>query len=289
MFGGSNLSLADIAAVTKNNGDGDGLGNGNGWWVLIILFALFGGWGNNGYGRNNGDNANGSNGGTNTVVIPYGGYGCSGGFGGWGAFDAASLQRGFDTSGIVTKLDGIANGICGLGYDQLSQMNGINSTIMQTGFGLQQSINADTVANMQNTNALSRQLADCCCENRQGQAQIMNQMATDACALKTAIFQSSQEIMQNDNANFRSLNDTIRDGFTALAMNQKDQQIQDLRDRLSQQSTDCMMQRWAQYTVDQVRPMPGPCYPVENPWGCNCSNGWNSWGRGGCGNNGCCN
>ena len=39
-------SLADIAAVTDGNRNNDGFGNGNGWWVLIILFAIFGGWGN---------------------------------------------------------------------------------------------------------------------------------------------------------------------------------------------------------------------------------------------------
>lgn len=34
MFGGSGISLADIAAVTKgNNNNGDGLGGNNGWWV----------------------------------------------------------------------------------------------------------------------------------------------------------------------------------------------------------------------------------------------------------------
>lgn len=50
---GSAPSLSDIAAVTKD-GNGDGWGNGNGWWVLIILFAIFGGWGNGwgGQGRN---------------------------------------------------------------------------------------------------------------------------------------------------------------------------------------------------------------------------------------------
>lgn len=41
------------------------------------------------------------------------------------------------------------------------------------GFGITQAINADTIANMQNTNALSQQLnnmaatnAHCCCENK---------------------------------------------------------------------------------------------------------------------------
>lgn len=44
MFNGNSPSLADIAAVTGNNKDV--WGDGNGWWVLIILFAIFGGWGN---------------------------------------------------------------------------------------------------------------------------------------------------------------------------------------------------------------------------------------------------
>lgn len=46
----SNLSLADIAAVTRNN-NMDGFGDGNGWWIiLILLFAL----GGNGFGYGNG-------------------------------------------------------------------------------------------------------------------------------------------------------------------------------------------------------------------------------------------
>ena len=53
MFGGSNSpSVADIAAVTGNNGFG---GWGDGWWALIILFALFGGYGRGGlFGGNGG-------------------------------------------------------------------------------------------------------------------------------------------------------------------------------------------------------------------------------------------
>ena len=44
----SNLSLSDIAAVTRNN---EGFGDGNGWWIiLILLFAL----GGNGFGYGNG-------------------------------------------------------------------------------------------------------------------------------------------------------------------------------------------------------------------------------------------
>lgn len=184
MFNMSAPSLADIAAVTKNNDGNDGWGGNNGWWILIILFALFG-WGRGGYG------ANGAGGGDCQCAT------------------AGNIQRGFDTSAIISKLDGINNGICSLGYDQLNQMNGINQNVSTTGFGIQNAITQMGIANMQDTNSLSRQLADCCCENRQSIAQVRYDMATDACAIKTAINDMGQQIMQNDNANFRALSDRL--------------------------------------------------------------------------------
>lgn len=96
---GSAPSLSDIAAVTKD-GNGDGWDNGNGWWVLIILFAIFGGWGNGwgGQGRN--------------------GEGCA---------TNGDLQRGFDTQSILNKLSGIDNGIC----DGFYAMNKLELTASQ--------------------------------------------------------------------------------------------------------------------------------------------------------------
>lgn len=258
MFSGMNsgVSLADIAAVTDRNGNG-GFGDGNGWWVLIILFALFGGWGNGGYGYGNQGNGVG-----------------------------AEVQRGFDTAAITGKLNGLESGLCSLGYDQLAQINGINTNILQTGFGLQQAINADTVANMQNTNNLSRQLAECCCENRTGQMQIINQMDKNACALGNQLNQMAQAIMQNDNANFRALNDQVRDGFTALAMAQKDAEISTLRQALNDCNRDKALQGTASYVINAIRPPAVPAYPAANP------NGMGNWSedvisRGNYG--GCCN
>ncbi len=296
MFNGGSPSLADIAAVTgnKNNDNcNDSFGGNNAWWVLIILFALFG-WGRGGYGGNgNGDNC-GNGGGTTVVTVPtpmMGGYYGGGAVG----FTDAAMQRGFDNQTVINKLDGINSGLCSLGYDQLAQMNGINNNIMQTGYGLQQSINNNTVANMQNTNALSTQMAECCCENRQGQADIKYQMATDTCAVTTAINQAAQNIMQNDNANYRQLHDE-----------NVELQMQNYRDRIAQQESLIQSLNLAQSQAnqnqffsnqldalyDKISPCPKPAYWVQNPnccqtpWG-PCSSVWNN--NNCCGNNsGCC-
>lgn len=65
MFGNSAPSVADIAAVTDNNRN-SGWGGDGGWWVLIILFALFGWGGNRGFG------GYGNGGGTFDGGIPNG-------------------------------------------------------------------------------------------------------------------------------------------------------------------------------------------------------------------------
>lgn len=258
---GAMPSLADIAAVTGNNRNNNGWADGGGWWAWILIFALFGGWGNGNWGF--------------------------GGNGGQGAYDTqAVVQRGFDTQAIISKLDGINNGVCSLGYDQLAQMNNLGTTVMQTGFDLQQAINADTVSGDKNACQLSHQISDCCCETKSAIADVKYQMATDACALKTQIFQTGQDIMQNDNANFRALNDQIRDGFTRLEMNQKDQRIAELERELNKCDRDTALQGTASYIINTVRPTPTPSWNVQNPWaGCNCHTGCNS-----CGNSslGCC-
>lgn len=219
-------SLSDIAAVTKN-GDNGGWGNGEGWWVLIILLALFG-WG--GYG--NGNNA-GTNGGT-----------------------GSEIQRGFDTSAITTKLDALSNGICSLGYDQLSQMNGI-----------QNSINQASVTNMQNANALSAAITNCCCENRQGQADIKYAMASDTCAITNAINQASQNIMQNDNANYRQLHDEN----VQIQMENYKTQIANLQQQLNNCDRDRSNNEQSAYLLSQLKmPQPVPAWQVPNPnypWG----------------------
>lgn len=276
MFGGSAPSLADIAAVTRNN-DGNnngGLGDGNGWWVLIILFALFGGWGNNGYGRGNGGSCGGSEGCTVINVPPTfgscfgGGYGMGAGFG----FSEAALQRGFDNQTVIQKLNGLENGVCDLGYNSLVQTNGLTREVMQTGFSLQQAINDGTVSAMRSADSLSHQISDCCCDIRSGLKDIMYTMATDTCAMKTEVHQTGDTIIQNQNAGFQMLNNTIRDGFTNLEMQAQNRYIAELERKLNACDRDSALQGMANYVINQVRPTAVPSWSVPNPYaGCGCN------------------
>ena len=233
-------SLADIAAIINRQND-DGNGFNNGWWILILLMAMYGGFG--GYG--------------------YGGYGNNGRE---ATATQADIQRGFDTQAVISKLDGISSGLCDGFYavnnGMLTGFNGVQMNMMQGNFGLQQAINANNIAAMQNANALQTQLADCCCQNKQGQAQIMYNMATDTCAITTAINNQTQAIMQNDNNNYRALHDEM----VANRMADKDEIIAQLRTQLNQCTLAASQQAQNQYLISQLRPSANPAYIVDNPF-----------------------
>lgn len=226
MFNSSNVpSLSDIAAVTGNRND-NGFGDGNGWWVLIILFALFGGWGNNGWGNGGGDARPATQG---------------------------DVQRGFDTQTVVSKLDSISNGLCDGFYTMNSGMlNGFNTlqnSIQQGNFGLQNAIQQNTVANMQNTNAIATQLANCCCENREAIAKVCYDMATDTCAITTAINQATQNVMQNCNANYRALHDEI----VSIQMAAKDEKIAEQASLINALNLSASQSNQNAYLVEQMK------------------------------------
>lgn len=242
MFNSTTPSLADIAAVTGNRNN-DGWGDGGGWWFIIVLFALFG-WG----GFGNGWGGNGSN-------SSY--------------YTDSALQRGFDNQAVISKLDGITNGLCDGFYavnnSMLTGFNGINTNIMQTGYGIQQAINADLVANMQNTNALQAQIANCCCENREGQAQIRYDMATQACQTRQAIADSTRSILDY----------LCQDKIATLTAENNDLRRAASQDRQNALLTTAMSAQTNQI-IDAVRPTPVPAYPASNLYGyagCGCNTG----------------
>lgn len=162
---GSGLSASDVLALANRDGDGlFGGGTSGGILALIIIFVLLFG---------------------------------NGGLGGWGGNGAvanyatqADIQRGFDTRTIVSKLDGISNGICSLGYDQLNQMNGINMNVLQSANNIVQGI----------TN-LGYEQQSCCCTTNRNIDSVKYENAQNTCAIVNAIHadgEATRALMQQN-------------------------------------------------------------------------------------------
>ena len=242
----SSPSLADIAAVTGGNRNDGAWGDG-GWWVLIILFALFGGWGGYGFGGNGG-----------------GGYTAT-------AATQADIQRGFDNSAVISKLDGITNGLCDVFY---AVNNG-----MLTGFNtIQQAINADTVAGMQNANAIQSQLANCCCETREAIQGVNFNMAQNTCALQNTMNNNTRDIIDSQNAGTRAILDYLcQDKIATLQAENNDLRLAASQDRQNALLTTAMTAQ-TNHIISAVNPSPIPAYQVPNPntyipYGCGCNTG----------------
>lgn len=264
-------SVADIASIFNGRNDGDGWGGNNGWWVIILLLAMWGGFGNGGWG-NNGRNASAD-------------------------FTDAAVQRGFDTQTIISKLDGLNNGLCSLGYDQLAQMNQLGNTVQQSAWNIQQAINNDTVANMQNQFALSRQIGDCCCETKGAIKDVQYTMAQEGCATRTQIHETGDAIIQNQNWTTRNLEDTIRNGFAAAEARENARYIRELEAKVNAAERKGelaeLYNNLTAYLAPPARPAYLACNPATGsiwPQG-NCGQPQISWNNG-CGccnnNNGCC-
>ncbi len=189
-----------------NSGSNNGSGWGGDWGAWIILFLIFGmfGWGGMGFG------------------------GFGGGFGGGAYPTEAILQRSLDTQTIIGKLDGVNQGLCdgfyamqnsvnGLGMNMMQGFHGVDNALCGLGSNIQQGFNATQMAMMQGQNAMQMQLADCCCKTNnnieRGFADVGYRMATDTCAITTAIANSTRDTIDNQNANSRAILDALNQNY----------------------------------------------------------------------------
>lgn len=260
---GEGYSLSDIAAAT-GNGNGVFGGDFGAWWIIIIIILF-------GYGRN--------------------GYG----FGGFGGNGSTSVYEGYvlnndfsqlskqisDTYNMTDrKLDGINNGLCSLGYQELQNINGVNtnlfngfanvtSAITTNGYETRNAITQDTIANMQNTNLLQGSLKDCCCKLEAQLADSKYEMAKGFCATNNTIAMSSRDIIDSMNANYRALHDEI----VANRIEDKNNQIAMLQTQLNNAELRASQENQTREIVNTIRPCPIPAYASCNPWGCNCNSG----------------
>lgn len=249
----SPFTMPVIPAAGNGYGNNGAFGDGGWLWFIVVIFAIFGGWGGNGWG------GNGSN-------SSY--------------YTDSALQRGFDTQSIIGKLDGINNGLCDGFYavnnGMLTGFNGVNTNILQTGYGIQQAINADTVAGMQNANALQAQLSQCCCETREAIQGVNYNMATNTCALQNTMNNNTRDIIDSQNAGTRAILDYLcQDKIATLQAENNDLRRAASQDRQNALLTTAMSAQ-TQQIINAVNPAPIPAYQVPNPnvyYGCGCNTG----------------
>lgn len=239
-----NYSLADIAAATGNGRNNDGMFGGDGaWWLIVLFLFVFCGWGNNGWGNN-------GNGGGYTAT----------------AATQADIQRGFDNSAVISKLDGINSGLCdgfyAMNNGMLTGFNGINTNIMQ------------------NTNALQAQLANCCCETREAIQGVNYNMAQNTCALQNTMNSNTRDIIDSQNAGTRAILDYLcNEKISNLQAENNDLRRAASQDRQSALLTTAMASQ-TQQLINAINPAPIPAYQVPNPntyygCGCGCNTGCN--------------
>ena len=192
---------------------GNGFLGGDGWIILLLLLAFSGNWGNgNGgfFGGNSFDNGYAwlSNGQKEIMQ---------------------NTNNGFDTLHLSNQLEGTRDGIYGLSNQLCNVGNTITSAINSTAYNAEIAANNRAVNQMQDTFALSRQFADCCCENRLGIANLNSTILSENCADRAALADGLKDVLINQTANTQRILDQLcNDKIDA-----KNEKIADLERQLS--------------------------------------------------------
>ncbi len=240
MFNTGNCSVPLVAPINGGNNDGFGGDGGWAWWIIILLIF---GWGGNGFGGF-GNNGNG--------------------------YTDSALQRGFDQQSVISKLDGITQGVCDSTYALNSSMqngfsgvnqslcqgfNGVNTTMLQGFNGVERGF-----CNM------SAQLADCCCQNREAISQVRYDMATQACDTRQAIQTSTRDILENNNANTRAILDFMtQDKIATLQAENQSLKLAASQANQNAVLTAAMDANKAEIIRRTGNDCPIPAYVVPNP------------------------
>ena len=176
------LTMPVQPAYQGGNGFGSGFGWGGdfgSWIILFLLFGMFGGWGNNGYGWGN-----------------AGSYG--------GGFNSPGTQ-GFATRSDINEgfaLNGLQNNQTSIKDAVTNGFHGVDNAVCQLGYNTQQGFNT-----------LASQLASCCCETQSAIQGTRYDIATSAAATQNTIQNTTRDLMENSNANSRAILQALNDNY----------------------------------------------------------------------------
>jgi hypothetical protein len=202
------MSAADIAAVVGNkNNDGFGWGGDGGLITILLILALFGG-GFGGFG---------------------GGFGGGYGFGNMYEFPWLltgqqginnNTNAGFRDSMLQDSITSVRDGIAGLSTQLCGCCSDMQMALANGFAGVEQGANARQIANMQSDFALQNainqgfngtqaSLANCCCENRLGIADLKYTVATENCADRAALSDGIRDVIASNTASTQRILDQL--------------------------------------------------------------------------------
>ena len=188
-----------------------GFGGDGAIWIILII-ALLGGFNNGNGGFFNGGFDNGyawlSNGQKDIMT---------------------NTNNGFDTLHLSNQLEGTRDGIYSLSNQLCNVGNDITSAINTTAYNAEISANNRAINQMQDTFALSRQFADCCCENRLATCQTQNIVQNEGNATRFADANNTRDIITNATANTQA----ILDKLCQLELDGKNDRIAELERELT--------------------------------------------------------
>lgn len=224
------------------------------------------------------------------------------------AYTDASIQRGFDNQSIMNKLNGLENGLCDGFYavntSILNGVNGIQSTLCQGFSGVNNAITTNGYETRLGTQALSAQLAncccdieksisDCCCKTQRGIDQVNYNMAINTNALQQTMCNNTRDILESNNNNTRAILDFLtNDKISTL---QSENQALKFQASQTAQNAFITANQEAQ-TAELIRRLgadcPQPAYVVQPPtpinFPTNCCGQFTGYNYNNCGCNSCC-
>lgn len=270
-----NSDLWPMMAMMNNGGM---FGNNGGWWIWILLMFMWGGFGGNGWGRNQ----NGCCPCTTEQLSTI----------------QETIQDNHNNDLVMAAINGNRDAIGQLSTKLNCDFNTVNSGICaiqgavdkvggQVGFSAERVINAVNSGNC----SIIQALKDCCCETQKdilaqsnalqrgqdfinrsverGFADTAYATAQQTCELKEAIKDSTAQILA---------------GQRAAEMRELQNKIDTLREEKTNLQFAASQATQTASIVNQVRPCPIPAYLTCNPYGCQggLNYGYYGYNYGGC-------
>lgn len=253
---------------SNNNG-----GFGGDWgWIILLLLLAGGGWGMGGFG-----------GGYGNMMLGYDFPWLLNGQNGINS----NVNDGFQNLATQNQLTAVQSDLGDIQTQLCNGFSGVNATVTN-GFAQSEiADNARQMANMQQMFGVQSALQNCCCENREGLADVKYTVATEACQSRANSTANTQAILDklcqleldNVRAQLEAKNDTIAQlrSEVLYAKGQASQDVQTARILAGQTAeVDALYDRLNNCPVGTV-PVYGrqPIFSCNNNGcGCGCSGGF---------------